>query len=77
VIDLAKTGNGQIEQRKEWASLDVGYISQNVYLYCASAGLATGARGSLDKTAIGQRLSLRPDQQVVLAQSVGFSKDLK
>lgn len=72
VADLAKTGTGPLEQRREWACLDAGYISQNIYLYCASAGLATGARAYVDKAALGPRLSLRPDQLILLAQSVGF-----
>ena len=28
-----------------YSATDTGYISQNVYLYCASAGLATVVRG--------------------------------
>ena len=72
VADLAKTGTGALEQRREWAHIDAGYISQNIYLYCASAGLATGARAYVDKAPLGQRLSLRPDQLILLAQSVGF-----
>ena len=72
VADLAKTGTGPLEQRRGWAHADAGYISQNIYLYCASAGLATGARAYVDKTLLGPRLSLRPDQLILLAQSVGF-----
>ncbi len=72
VADLAKTGTGPLEQRREWASMDAGYISQNIYLYCASAGLATGARAYVDKAALGPKLALRPDQLILLGQSVGF-----
>lgn len=72
VADLAKTGTGPLEQRREWSHIDAGYISQNIYLYCASAGLATGARAYVDKTLLAPRLSLRPDQVILLAQSVGF-----
>lgn len=72
VADLAKTGTGPLEQRRAWAHADAGYISQNIYLYCASTGLATGARAYVDHAALGPRLSLRPDQLIVLAQSVGF-----
>jgi hypothetical protein len=52
----------------------VGYISQNAYLYCASAGLATAARASVDRRGLGAKLSLRPEQWIVLAQSVGYPK---
>lgn len=72
VADLAKTGTGPLEQRREWAHADAGYISQNIYLYCASTGLATGARAYVDRALLAPRLVLRPDQLILLAQSVGF-----
>lgn len=73
VADLAKRG-GDNEASRNMANIDVGYISQNVYLFCASEGLATGARAYLDRAALGKKLNLRPDQLIVLAQSVGYPK---
>ena len=60
--------------RRNLANIDVGYISQNVYLFCASEGLVTGARAMVDRAALGPKLKLRPDQMIVLAQSVGYPK---
>ena len=74
VADLAKMGKGSAEEKKTFADIDVGYISQNAYLYCASEGLATGARASVDRNALGLKLKFRPDQMVVLGQSVGYPK---
>jgi nitroreductase len=74
IADLAKMGNAPEESKKNMANVNVGYISQNAYLYCASEGLATGARASVDRKALGEKLKLRPDQYVVLAQSVGYPK---
>ena len=74
VADLARMGNGSAEEKKTFANIDVGYISQNAYLYCASEGLATGARASVDRKALGIKLKLRPDQMIVLGQSVGYPK---
>jgi len=74
VADFAKMGGGSNEDKKNTANIDVGYISQNVYLYCASEGLVTGARGSVDRAALGSKLNLRPDQMIILAQSVGHPK---
>ena len=51
-----------------------GYISQNVYLFCASEGLATGVRASIDRPALAKELKLRPDQKIILAHSVGYPK---
>jgi nitroreductase len=49
-----------------------GCISQNVYLYCAAEGLATVLRAEIDKPALASVMKLRPDQKIVLAQSVGY-----
>ncbi|MBA4369123.1 MAG: hypothetical protein C0403_15955 [Desulfobacterium sp.] len=53
----------------------VGFISQNVYLYCASEGLSTVVRGLIDREAVKARLQLRPEQRIILAQSVGYPAD--
>ena len=74
VANLSKMGNGSDESKKNTANVNVGYISQNVYLFCASEGLATGARGSVDRAALASRMNLRPDQVIILAQSVGYPK---
>ncbi|MGA2853253.1 MAG: SagB/ThcOx family dehydrogenase [Verrucomicrobiota bacterium] len=73
VADLAKSG-GNNESTRNMANIDAGYISQNVYLFCTSESLATGARAMVDRAALGQKLKLRPDQLIVLAQSVGYPK---
>jgi len=73
VADLAKTVGGPAELRKEMAAIDAGFIAENVYLYCASEGLVTGARAYVDKAALGAKLGLHKDQYIVLAQSVGYS----
>ena len=74
VADLARMGKGSVDEKKTFADIDVGYISQNAYLFCASEGLATGARYSVDRKALGIKLKLRPDQMIVLGQSVGYPK---
>ena len=72
VADLARMEKWSAEEKKNFAGIDVGYISQNAYLFCASEGLVTGARASVDRTALGTKLKLRPDQMIILAQSVGY-----
>jgi nitroreductase len=67
-------GTTNVEESVRFASIDVGYISQNAYLFCASEGLATGARASVDKQGLGRKFKLRADQMIVLAQSVGYPK---
>ena len=74
VADFLKMSRGSIEDKKNTANIDAGYISQNIYLFCASEGLATGARGSVDRDKLGQKLKLGSDQMISIAQSVGFPK---
>lgn len=59
-------------RREFYSATDVGFISQNVYLYCASAGLATVVRGALDREILHDVLKLGPSQHVILGQSVGY-----
>jgi SagB-type dehydrogenase family enzyme len=56
------------------AFADTGFISQNVYLFCASEGLATVVRGSVDRESLAKIMKLRPDQKITLAQTVGYPK---
>jgi nitroreductase len=59
-------------ERRLYASVDTGFIGQNVYLFCASEGLATVFRGAVDYPKLERALAL-PDQQfVTFAQSVGY-----
>jgi nitroreductase len=68
----AKTAKGENPNADTWSAAGAGFISQNVYLYCASEGLATVVRGLFDREALGKVLNLRPDQKIILAQSVGY-----
>jgi nitroreductase len=53
---------------------NAGFIAENVYLFCASEGLATVVRASIPKEALAKTLSLRDTQVIVLAQTVGVPK---
>lgn len=73
VADLDRTSDDDAPERKaRFVAADTGFIAQNVYLFCASAGLATVVRGLVDPVALGKALRLGPRQQVILAQSVGY-----
>jgi nitroreductase len=62
------------EERRLYASVDAGFIGQNVYLYCASEGLATVFRGSVDTTRLAATMQLGERQFVTFAQSVGYPR---
>ena len=74
VADLLKMGEMDAASIDFYSAADTGYISENVYLYCASAGLATVVRGWVDKPALEKAMKLGSSQKVVLAQTVGYPK---
>ena len=61
-------------QREAFAFAAAGAMAQNVYLYCASSGLAAVIRAWLDRDALAQAMGLTNDQQVLLSQTVGRPK---
>jgi nitroreductase len=61
-------------ERRLYASVDAGFIGQNVYLFCASEGLATVFRGAVPYEKLDRTLQLGPDQFVTFAQTVGYPR---
>ena len=74
VADYSRMGKGAEEEKNLYSAMDTGFISENAYLFCASEGLATVVRASVDKTALAKTMNLRPDQKIILAQTVGYPK---
>jgi len=79
-VDLIYVAHGERmtdispEERRLYASVDAGFIGQNVYLFCASEGLGTVFRGAVDTKKLGRLMEL-PDQQfVTFAQTVGYAR---
>jgi nitroreductase len=62
------------EERRLYASVDTGFIGQNVYLFCASEGLATVFRGAVDTGKLARIMNLPAEQFVTFAQTVGYPK---
>ena len=74
VADFSRMGSAADDEKVFYSAAATGFISQNVYLYSASEGLATVVRGTIDKPALAKKMNLRPDQRITLAQSVGYPK---
>ena len=68
-----KTDRGVIET----IYVDTGFISQNVYLFCAAEGLATVVRAMIPKDTLAARLRLAPEQEITLVQSIGWKSEEK
>jgi nitroreductase len=73
VSDYTRMPKVKPELRDLYAGVDAGCIVQNVYLYCASAGLAAVVH-ELEREPLAKAMDLRPDQHIVVAQTVGWPK---
>lgn len=73
VADLSKR-QGPREGNKNVACINSGFISENIYLYCASEGLSTCYRGGFDRKQLPAKLGLREEQEIIAAQSVGYPR---
>jgi SagB-type dehydrogenase family enzyme len=72
VADFARMEGASMEDKTMYSAADAGFISQNVYLCCAQEGLATVVRGLVDRAVLGKAMDLKPDQRIILAQTVGY-----
>lgn len=74
VADQRRMHMVPVGSRERYSSAAAGAISQNVYLYSASAGLATVIRAWIDREAIADALGLAHEEQVLLSQTVGYPR---
>ncbi|MCK4641983.1 MAG: SagB/ThcOx family dehydrogenase [Candidatus Marinimicrobia bacterium] len=65
---------GKRKSKDFCSATDTGFISQNVYLYCAAEGLATVVRGWVNRERLAKKMGLRKEQKIILAQTVGYAK---
>lgn len=71
VADHGRMHRVPASQRSGFAHIAVGAIVQNVYLYCAHAGLATVTRAWFDRQTLALAMGLAEDHEIVLTQTVG------
>lgn len=59
------------KQTHDCALVDVGFVGQNVYLYCTSKGWATFFMGSIDRPKLAQALGCK-EKEVLFGQRIGI-----
>ncbi|HJV77357.1 MAG TPA: SagB/ThcOx family dehydrogenase [Paludibacter sp.] len=61
------------DDNRKWfiAGTETGFISQNVYLYCASAKLNTAVIGLVNREKLQEIIGLKEYEKVVYTQAVG------
>jgi SagB-type dehydrogenase family enzyme len=74
VANFAKMGDASDADKTFYSAADTGFISQNVYLFCASEGLATVVVGLVDRESLAKAMELRPGRKITLTQPVGYPK---
>jgi SagB-type dehydrogenase family enzyme len=74
VVDKSRMGKASEDNKTFYSATDTGFISQNVYLFCASEGLATVVLGYVDKPNLAKKMGLRSNQKIILTQPVGYPK---
>ena len=72
VADTAKITGKSPRGVVETIYVDTGFISQNIYLFCASEGLGTVVRAMVPKESLAQALGLSQTQEITLVQTVGW-----
>jgi SagB-type dehydrogenase family enzyme len=62
-------------RRSVYSAICTGAVAQNVYLYCASVGLASVVRGLFDEALLAKALGLGPHQHILLTHTVGYRSE--
>jgi len=78
VSDYSKLKTFQFkDDNRKWftSTTDTGFISQNVYLYCAAANLSTVILGLIDRDKLHKALELNENERIIYTQVVGKSLD--
>jgi nitroreductase len=65
VVDTSK------QSKPEFQGYTAGAASQNIYLYCAQAGLKSVVRAGFDAENLPQVLKLSSDERIMFVQTVG------
>jgi SagB-type dehydrogenase family enzyme len=75
VADQRKVQNPHSDRQLRASHTNSGFIAQNVYLYCASAGLASVVRALFDPELLKKEMLLDENMIIILTQTVGYPVD--
>lgn len=72
LLNIAIVSDKSKMEHDIYAGVAAGAVMQNIYLWCASNGIGTVARGNFDGEALAKALNLDENQRVLLVQTVGY-----
>jgi nitroreductase len=73
VADLARMDDSTDQDRAIFPWADSAVMAENVYLCCASLGLATVLRALFHRPPLAAAMGLRPEQMITFSQPVGYA----
>ncbi len=73
-LNLIYVADSKKQSSLNTSHTNVGFISQNVSLYCASENLATVVRAWYNETKLHKIIKLQKHQNIILCQTVGYPK---
>lgn len=74
VSDISRLKYGNDSSKVVIAALDAGIVSQNISLFCASAGFSTVPRATMNHQKLKQLLQLKDTQHLMLNHPVAYKK---
>jgi len=72
VSDISRFSSGDETSKLTWAAMDAGIVSQNISIFCASVGLNTRPRVSMDQLKVREILKLKAYQFPLLNNPVSY-----
>lgn len=72
VSDQAKMDKTPNDDKWLLSGADAAFIAENVYLFCASRDFNVVIRAMIDKEALAKKLNLKPEQKIILGQTIGY-----
>lgn len=75
VSDFSRFSSGDDSSKMVIAAYDAGIVSQNISIFCASVGLDTRVRATMDQEKLREILHLKGTQHLMLNNPVGYKKD--
>jgi hypothetical protein len=71
VANFSKVKGGKTDKQVNTSYANTGLIAENVYIYCASAGLNVIIRAYFDPEELAKKMKLKEDQLIILCQTIG------
>ena len=75
VSDISRFSSMEDSMKLFYATADAGIVSQNINIFCASTGLATRPRATMNKEKLREVLNLKDTQYPMLNNAVSYKEE--